>query len=146
MTTTVISGNELAAAWDTKFRESPASDFYTGLGGQMFYVRAPAGTLPPYAIFFIPVRKPENVSGAKVQRAMLQVNIYTNDANAYAASDLLEKCEDEFDRAVLSPTGHEKTRLNVESIYDPLLDSEEDGAFWRASIEFWCLLQKTKTT
>jgi hypothetical protein len=135
---------ELAAAIDTVFRAAPVSGFYTAVNGQLSYGRTPPESQYPYAVFAFPIRTADSTFSQLITIATVQIFMFSNQVNsAYQAWDLLDKALTAFNKKQLSPTSHNRTKLLLQSIFDPIPDSDLDGAPWRAGIEFQCRLEKT---
>lgn len=137
---------ELNKAIITKFEEVTAgahNSFYTAVGGRMFYGRAPDETEFPYAIFTGVLEKPDNTLRRDGRRAFFQIDIYSETPGIVEAETIRGYCETLFNRATVSPTGYENTKVNIEALYPAMITGEEEDSPWRTGIEFWCILQKS---
>lgn len=130
--------NNLYSAIYSYFIAEPHNDFYTAIGGRLFYGEAPQEGATPYAVFFGITAMPGDTFGETIDDISIQFNCYSGNSSSIEVGELLEKCRALFDKADLEVSGNRDVQLFREMSTPPW----KNGGTWVSSIEFKLLMQE----
>jgi len=117
------------------------NSFWTVTNGQLFYGRAPAGSVFPYAIFFPVSGIPDNAFVTEYRDRIIQFSNFSDDPeSALEANDMADKCEALFDGCSLTISGQTLVIMEVDN--NPGAMAEENTTvegtttIWHAPVDF----------
>lgn len=130
--------NELFKSIYSYFIAEPHNDFYTAVGGRLYYGEAPQECARPYAVFFGVSSVPDDTFSEELDDISVQFNCYSANNSPIEAGELLQTCRAVFDKAELIVVGSRDVQLFREFSTPPW----KNGDTWVVSIEFSILIQE----
>lgn len=123
----------------SRFNASPASAFYSAIGGRLAYIKAPQGWELPYATFFFVDASPTDTFTERVDDVLVQISVWAPTAGA--AEDISSLAYGLFENQLLTVTGLAPFRLHRDMPVPTMDESDGETSLWQSGITLAGIVQ-----
>lgn len=122
-----------------RFNAAPASAFYSAVGGQFAYIKAPQDWGLPYATFFFVDASPTDTFTERVDDVLVQISVWAPTAGA--AEDISSLAYGLFENQSLAVPGLAPFRLHRDMPVPTMDESDGETSLWQSGITLAGIVQ-----